>query len=339
MSIIARLYQVESLRDLLQSIASNGFMDIEPFVVLLEGEVLTVLEGNRRLAAILLFRNPSLAFDIRKNNRVRIALPDFPDRYRHTLDFVSVYRVSDRKEARSYLGFKHIKGPKKWHAYAKAKYAAMWYRKDKVCIEFIADAIGDRSSTVKRMINAVYVMEQAESTGIFSVADRSTVRFSFSHLYHALSRQPYREFLGFDGPWDTFVPNENPIAEEHLSKLQEMLHWIYGSKERGLDSVIRLPFSDIRHLAEVLGNGEALVELRTSGSLVKAHAKTKPPEERFAYALVAARDALHKAMINLRGYTGTAEALLPIAADILESAENVSQRMKEKQQKATGRYQ
>ena len=50
--IIAQLYRSEDLGELLQSIAANGYLDIEPLIVLGEGQELTVLEGNRRLAAI-----------------------------------------------------------------------------------------------------------------------------------------------------------------------------------------------------------------------------------------------------------------------------------------------
>ena len=53
-SIIAQLYRSEELGELLQSIAANGYMDIEPLIVLLDAadQKFTVLEGNRRLAAI-----------------------------------------------------------------------------------------------------------------------------------------------------------------------------------------------------------------------------------------------------------------------------------------------
>ena len=50
--IIAHLYRAEDLNELLQSIAANGYMDIEPFIVCRENDRLTVLEGNRRLAAV-----------------------------------------------------------------------------------------------------------------------------------------------------------------------------------------------------------------------------------------------------------------------------------------------
>ena len=59
--IIALLYRAEDLGELLQSIAANGYLDIEPLIVWADGERLIVLEGNRRLAAIRLFREPDLA--------------------------------------------------------------------------------------------------------------------------------------------------------------------------------------------------------------------------------------------------------------------------------------
>ena len=64
--IIAQLYRSEDLSELLQSIAANGYLDIEPLVVLEDGDRLTVLEGNRRLAAIHLFREPNLAAEVFK---------------------------------------------------------------------------------------------------------------------------------------------------------------------------------------------------------------------------------------------------------------------------------
>ena len=58
-SIIAQLFRKEELGELLQSIASNGYLDIEPLVVMLDpAKRLTILEGNRRFAAIRLFREP-----------------------------------------------------------------------------------------------------------------------------------------------------------------------------------------------------------------------------------------------------------------------------------------
>ena len=63
-SIIARLYRSAELDELLQSISANGYLDIEPLVVMRasgsEDDALIVLEGNRRLATLRLFWNRPL---------------------------------------------------------------------------------------------------------------------------------------------------------------------------------------------------------------------------------------------------------------------------------------
>jgi hypothetical protein len=128
-NIIAQLYRGEELSELLQSIAANGYLNIEPLIVMLDDlGALTVLEGNRRLAAIRLFREPDLVERINKTEGLRLAVPDISAEYRRTLDSVSVYRVPNRDAARSFIGFKHINGPAKWESYAKAKFAADWYK-------------------------------------------------------------------------------------------------------------------------------------------------------------------------------------------------------------------
>ena len=185
--IIAQLYRAEDLGELLQSIAANGYQDIEPLIVLEERERLVVLEGNRRLAAIRLFREPELAARITQRERLRINLPEISEEYRTTLDRVSVYRVDSREDARSFIGFKHINGAAKWESYAKAKFAADWYRGGEISLSDIASRVGDKHDTVKRMVNAIYVLEQAQSENIFHVDNRVSTIQLLSPLYGIVS--------------------------------------------------------------------------------------------------------------------------------------------------------
>ncbi|HET9146790.1 MAG TPA: ParB N-terminal domain-containing protein [Acetobacteraceae bacterium] len=142
-SIIAQLYRGEELGELLQSIAANGYLDIEPLIVLLDpaDQKFTVLEGNRRLAAIRLFREPALVDAIAKNERLKIGVPEITPTALATFSAVSVYRVPDRNAARSFIGFKHINGAAKWESYAKAKFAAEWYKSGNVSLEQISEKI------------------------------------------------------------------------------------------------------------------------------------------------------------------------------------------------------
>ena len=54
----------------------------------------------------------------------------------------AVLRVRSRREARAFIGFKHVNGAFKWDALAKAKFAADWYGEEQN-IEAIARRLGD----------------------------------------------------------------------------------------------------------------------------------------------------------------------------------------------------
>jgi len=81
-AIISELYRGEELGELLQSLASNGYLDIEPLIVKLDGDRFTVLEGNRRLAAIKLFREDGLAEKVSRVGEIKVKIPEISDDHR-----------------------------------------------------------------------------------------------------------------------------------------------------------------------------------------------------------------------------------------------------------------
>jgi hypothetical protein len=291
---------------------------------------LTILEGNRRFAAIRLFREPDLVERISKSERLHITVPEISAAYRQTLDSVSVYRVPNRDAARSFIGFKHINGPAKWESYAKAKFAADWFRVGNTTLEQISDKIGDRHDTIKRMVTAIYVLEQAERAGIFALSDRNVVKFNFSHLYTALSRTPYMNFLGLETAWSRYDPKPDPIPADKLDLLREVLVWIYGSKDDVKEPVIQSQNPDIKRLGETLASAEGLHVLRAGGSLDEAHSGTQSADEKLSTALIRARGMLREAANSLRGYDGRDQSLLNIAEDLSETAQTIHSRMLKK---------
>lgn len=331
-AIIARLYRSAELDELLQSISTNGYLDIEPLVVVAapEGDALVVLEGNRRLATLRLLREPELVRGIASSERLKISIPEFTDAVRLTLDRVTIYEVASRQQARPFIGFKHINGPAKWDAYAKARFAADWYRQEGVTLEQIAEAVGDRHATVKRMVSAIYVLEQASARDLFEIDDRDTPKFNFSHLYTALSRSQYMDYLGLEPGWARHDPQPDQIPEDKLPELQNVLVWIYGSESADTRPVVRVQNPDIKRLGEVLVHAEALHVLEQTGDLSQAHASTETVDSRFTAALIRARDALRDAAGALRAYDGKDQSLLDIAEDVKETADAVVQRMKKK---------
>ena len=330
-TIIRYLHREGELGELLQSISSNGYLDFEPLVVWREGAKgpYTVLEGNRRLAALKLLCDPDLA------ERLKIQTPETKPEHRNSLDSVRVIRVRSRADARTFIAFKHINGPHRWDSYAKAKYAARWYREEKegnldASLTDIAERIGDRHDTIKRMVAAIYVLNQADNANIFSVEDRVARRFHFSHLYTALSRAEYMDYLGLEGGWSRWDPEPDPIRKDRLDRLQEVLHWIFGYKPDDVEPVIRSQNPDIMQLGKVLASPAAVAVLRSENSLTKAFEQTTPVDKKLEDSLVTGQKAMREAVASLSAYDGKDRSLLDIAKEINESADIIHERMKKR---------
>ena len=341
-AIIARFYRSAGLDELLQPISANGYMDIEPLIVICGRDIangdLIVLEGNRRLAALRLLREPSLAGRIASTQGLPITVPRIDESLRTTLDHVSVYPVASRERVRPLIGFKHINGPAKWDAYTKARFAAEWYkagRAEGIGLADIARSIGDRYSTIKRMVSAIYLLDQAEREGVFDVEDRYVRRLNFSHLYAALSRQQFTQFLGLESDWALHDPEPDPVPAEKLGELRKMLIWIYGSKKDGVPPVVQFQNPDIKRLGEVLSHAQGRRVLEATRDLSAAHASTEPMEFQFTASLIRARDNMRKAVGALRAYDGRDQSLLDISEDVNETAEVVRLRMLTKRHEVT----
>lgn len=339
-TIIAHLYRAAELDELLQSISSNGYLDIEPLVVMpvRDNDNLIVLEGNRRLAALRVLREPELVGRIASSENLRITVPPVDEPMRATFEQVSVYPVANRERARAFIGFKHINGPAKWDAYAKARFAAQWYKDERannISLEDIAKAIGDRHDTIKRMVSAIYVLEQAKDEDLFDVEDRHTKKFNFSHLYTALSRSQYMGYLGLEAAWARHDPKPNQVPREKLGALQKILVWIYGSKQSETPPVIRSQNPDIKRLGEVIAHAEGHHMLETTGNLDAAHASTEPVDQQFTASLIRSRDNIRDAAGSLRAYDGRDQSLLDIAGDVKETAEVVHAHMEKKRRTHT----
>lgn len=339
--IIARLHSSAELDELLQSISANGYLDIEPLVVMADNDgedgSLIVLEGNRRFATLRLLREPALVSRIASGEGTRIAVPTIAATARRSLDEVTVYPVATREDAREFIGFKHINGPQKWDAYAKARFAAKWYREsrdDGVDLGQIAQAIGDRHDTIKRMVSGIYVLEQAQQEKLFDIEDRYSRRFNFSHLYTALSRSQYMHYLGLEGGWSRHDPTPDQVPRDKLDHLKQVLLWIYGSKADDVEPVVRRQNPDIKYLGVVLANAEARHVLMQGRSLDEAYASAGSADKRFTDSLLRARDDIRDAAGSLRAYDGQDQSLLNIAADVKETAEVVYLRMAEKRREA-----
>jgi hypothetical protein len=321
--IILALADTSDLSEVVQSIAANGYFDIEPLVGMKVGNYWRVLEGNRRLAAIRILQNPSLA------KGTGVAVPEISPANKATLKEVSVYAVSKKEEAREYIGFKHINGPHRWDALAKARFAADWYTKEEgVTLDKIARRLGDNHATVARLVSGMFVLDQAKDEGLFEIADRYPGRkFAFSHLYTALTRSGYRDFLGLPEDWRVDDPQEKPVPKKYLENLRTMLTWLYGSKEDDIKPVITSQNPDIKNLAAVLSNPRARTMMLARNNLAEAHNSIESKGARFESALVNAKQEAETALSQITGFDSEDSTLLEIGKELFDTSKQIHSTM------------
>lgn len=325
-SVISTLAQIADLSELVESISANGYIDIEPLIVQQTGDRFKVLEGNRRLAAIRLLKKPGLAAG------TGITVPPISPKAAASLARVSVYVLQDPAEARDFIGFKHINGPHKWDALAKARFAADWYKagvKRGITLEEVARRLGDRHDTVQRLVSGMFVLDQAQEQRVFDRRDRYPGRaFAFSHLYTALTRPGHREFLGLPLEWRGSDPVPDPVPKERLENLRKVMLWLYGSKSDDTPPVIRSQNPNIKELDAVLRSPTARVVMLQRNDLREAYALVESPADRFETALVNAKQSAETALSQIAAYDGRDATLLALSTELLKTAQIINDTMR-----------
>lgn len=307
---IAFLVEQADVGELVSSIALTGWLNVEPLIVLKDGNI--VLEGNRRLAALRLIRDQSLA------NRLGVSVPS-PKHENATPEKVLAIVVEKREDARDYIGFKHINGPFKWDSFAKAKFAADWID-DGVDAKEVARRLGDAHNTVVRLVNGFRVFQQAESEG-FSRTDIPG-RFSFSHLYTALTRSPYRVFLGL--PETTELLERSPVPESRKANLRLLMVWLFGQGDKR--ALIASQNPDLKRLATVLPSDIARQKLEQSWNLDEAYALVEDRHAAFSSALLSLSSEA-KRTAGLIGNYEHSDELLDVARATVKTVRGIEASM------------
>lgn len=321
------LWQLMAVDELALSIAHNGFFPHEPLFVAKEHGELVVVEGNRRLAAVQLLRDPKLRAEVGA-----LSLPTISPEARKRLDTVPTV-LCKREDIWTFIGFKHINGPQAWDSYPKAHYVA-WVRNElNKPLEVIAEHIGDKHDTVARLYDALMVLEQAEDAGVFNRETRHKKHFSFSHLSTGLGYTGIRRFLGLS-PGSRPIGKKRPVPKSHEKHLGELLLWLYGNRTDDIPAVVRTQNPDLRRLDLVLQSEQATTAIRKRLPLEVALEISYGDDRVFREALVVAKQSLQKARGTvLTAYDGN-EDLLKTADEIAALATSLLSEMNEMQQEA-----
>lgn len=321
--VLEVLWDEMAVDELMYSIVSNGFWEYEPLTVLetMDSKDYIVIEGNRRLAAVLLIHDQSL-FDrkIPKHilNRIDAEL------LKETLELPSI-SVKKRGEAWRFIGFKHVNGPAKWGSFAKAKYIAEIHNTYDIALDDIAYQIGDTNRTVQKLYQGLMVLEQAKKEKVYNYEeDIQANRIYFSHLYTGLQREGIRSYLKIKDAEDE---SEEPVPEDKYEELGEILEWLYGSKKNDTQPVVITQNPYLKYLDEALQSREATMALKEGEPLSYAYELSRPSDALFEENIINAKKNLQKARGYLTiGYKGE-ENLLRIAGSVADLADDLYDEM------------
>ena len=287
--ILRRLWLEFNVSEIIDSIVTSGsFWKHEPLIAARENGKLIVVEGNRRLAAVLL-----LLFPEKQKIVEATGIPAIDGKLRKDLSELPVIEES-REDVWDFVGFKHVNGPQEWDSIAKAQYIARIhddYHKD---LPEIAKAIGDRNDTVERLYHGLKVLEQAKKAGVFDPSDRFYQRkdFAYSHLWTGIALQGIREFLGIK---ERRRGEREPVPKNRIPALGELCRWLYGSHKDGVEPLVKSQNPHLRQLDEALRSPRGVSALQRNLSLQVAVKAARGDERLLLDALVAGEQNLREA--------------------------------------------
>lgn len=192
------------LDELIDSYRENGYFEQEPMIVKPEGGKYIVLEGNRRLAALIqLLRLPGYV--------AKIDTDEAGDDLQAQLAKIPCFVSDSREEVASYLGFKHIGGIKPWPPEAKARFISNEIRRlvhsnyDGNPFAHVGRMVGTNAQSIRLSFYALELLHHAKNDHGLDINYVANHRFgvwlrcmSSKGIAERLSIQIPSEFSDFD---------------------------------------------------------------------------------------------------------------------------------------------
>lgn len=306
-ALLKELYRRYNLKDVLLSLAQHGYFSEEPLIAVPRGngdidraKEFTVVEGNRRLAALKL-----LLFEEARKSVDGKGLPEPTVEALPKLNPVPVKRYERRAEIIPYLGVRHITGVKPWDSQSKAKYVRELVEEGHSISE-VTKMVASRSDVVGRGLLTLYVLEQANNN-VAEPWEEEAESFSFSFLYTALGYSSTQKLLGLS-VGAVRDPQETPVSKERVAELIGVMIDLYGTPD-GTKPPVLDDSREIAHLAAVYDSPVALEALRAGVSLDQAYRKSGGEQTELVELVHEASGKLDEANAIAPHHKDTPEAL------------------------------
>jgi uncharacterized protein YerC len=213
-------------------LSCNGFWVQEAVLVLLEkrgkSDFFTVIEGNRRIAALYKLRtiieDPSAIKSKKWRDIAALAEQNKIKATNILFNEIPYIRIEKREDVDEFLGFRHVTGIEEWQPAEKAAYIAKLIDERKMTYEEVMQKIGSRTTTVRQLYITFRLMEQMREEDILP---KEGVQNRFSVMYLSLRTPGVQQRLGLDMQG---LPDRNryPVEKKNLPHLKHFARWIFG---------------------------------------------------------------------------------------------------------------
>ena len=297
--IVVKLEMAFDIISIAESVSRNGFFANEPLIVIKAKEKgkYTVIEGNRRFAALLGLTNQSIRKKLFQSE-------NFEDLASNSLfnsqSKVPCTLVENRDKIASILGFRHISGILEWQPYAQAVFIAKLVDEDGRSFEEVAKDVGKPKSDIAGMYRNQAITKQAAEVGM----NTNGLENYFSSLTVAMSSPGIRAFIS--APLGSAVtPGIRPIPEANYGELKELLSFLFGDDSK---PPIISDTREINRLGKIIQNPVGLETLRRSWSIAEAEAAIKDqgmdPYSRLINRLKTANESVKATFDDIPDYLG-----------------------------------
>lgn len=295
-----------------ESISRHGFFESEPLIVIAgeSPDSYTVVEGNRRLTALIGLADPQVRREFAS-----------PDRWEEIADgssvsmetIVPVVLAPNREACTPIIGFRHISGILQWVPYAQARYVASLVDQQGLSFDEVHRLIGIDKRDVASLYREQAIADQAAELGF----ETGGLERSFSLLQVAMNSTKIREFVG--APLASKVTTGTPpIPADKTENLKEVLGYIFGSAE------VQPAINDSRQISQlgnVIAEEKGLEALRSGLKVHEAKQKMDDarvdPRSRLLKRLETVCNSLEAALEDFSEFADDSE-VTEKASDILD---------------------
>lgn len=274
-TVIEYLLLEAATLELMESIGENNFFTGEMLLVIpSEDGKYIVIEGNRRLTAVMLLNRPELA-TVKKASTLEIS-----QNAKYKPSALPCLVFDRREDIQQFLGFVHITGKKSWRMLEKARYLSDLSKTEKYKdLSFsetsreIARIIGSRSPYVRKMIVSYQLYEMVEDEKFYQIDGLSDSTFFLNYFSDGIQKENIRDFIGVN------PDDEKPLRNLNIEHLREIVMWWF-KKNEGVSRVIG-DSEGMKMLNRVLGSEIALEAFRNGATIVYAYELTDDINDQF----------------------------------------------------------